>query len=91
MSAPFTAGPWYISPFEIKNGRAVRFIMAVDNFPVACLYGRTEIDDRNARLIAAAPDLYAVIEEWLAVGNNLADRKAIREKARAALAGAVQK
>lgn len=49
------------------------------------VHGEDHPTEANARLIAAAPDLFAVVEEWLAVGNDLAARKAVREKARAAL------
>jgi len=42
----------------------------------------------NAALIAAAPDLYAVVVEWLGVGNDMSARRAVRERARAAIAKA---
>ncbi len=44
--------------------------------------------EANANLIAAAPDLFAVVEEWLTIGNKLSERRTIRDKARAALAKA---
>lgn len=44
----------------------------------------------DADLFAAAPALLSILRDWLQVGNNMADRKAIRDRARAAIALAIK-
>jgi hypothetical protein len=55
----FTAGPWQIS----DRGRIIE---TPDGFAVAMtnLAASTSIAEANARLIAAAPELYAALKLW---------------------------
>lgn len=97
MAEQFTPGPWKLGNADIfvdgddGDDRVICAIGTAGGFR-SSVYSPIRANKpegkANARLIAAAPDLYAVIEEWLTVGNNLADRKAVREKARAALSRA---
>lgn len=69
----WTPGPWRISAFELRAGSETRWIMAADDFSVACVESRDgEENDANAHLIAAAPELYAALEaidRYWAEGN----------------------
>lgn len=81
MSAAFTPGPW-------RTGRQ-RKVYAVDTPLAVAQAVAKERDyseaDANARLIAAAPDMFDVIEHLV---NGTADIDTIYEDARAALAKA---
>ncbi len=89
MSAGFTPGPWALSD---KTGNIMRDILGAEGSSVCSVFNVRHHMLKNPQpdtdLILAAPELYAVVEEWLLVGNDLKARKAIREKARSALAKA---
>lgn len=69
-----TPGPWDASGLTVYD---------------TCLDGVASTHTAaDAHLIAAAPELLEALEEWLTVGNDLKARKAVREKARAAIAKA---
>lgn len=46
------------------------------------------IGEVQARLMAASPEMLSVLQDWLLVGNDMAQRRAIRERARAAISKA---
>jgi len=56
----FTRGPWAA---QVERGL---FVYAVDeNAPTVCIVSDTEQGEANARLIAAAPDLYEALKMML--------------------------
>lgn len=68
MTNPWTPGPWHYSPTHY--GKAYD-IGAADGDNVALVYGPSENGSdffrANARLIAAAPELLAALEEMVEV------------------------
>lgn len=85
-----TPGPWEAGHYSSVVGLPV---MAqpdkTKNTIVICgVRGDRHEAEANARLIAAAPDLLSVVQDWLKVGNDLKARTAVRERARAAIAKA---
>lgn len=89
MSTKHTPGPWF-------DGRSERFpetyIRASNDQHVAVVAWNTENGDANARLIAAAPELLALLQETLkpgayGIGSTLAERI---EEAIAAATGSAQ-
>ena len=57
----FTPGPWY------KNFTGdAKWEINADGYPVSDVYGWTqEIDEANARLIVAAPDMFEALKNLL--------------------------
>lgn len=94
MSAPqFTPGPWHVilDAFHVGNKRVASFHPSA----IAKVYGDEPKDDdpkstANARLIAAAPELYEALEALLPenCGRNAGTEAKARVNARAALAKA---
>lgn len=98
-----TPGPWrYGAPWDKPNGGRTIFGRHVDEY-IADVYAGHHADDSvdgprgeaNARLIAAAPDLLAALEAYVAgdfeaQGSTLAAQRhnARRDAARAAIAKA---
>lgn len=69
----FTPGPWTLSP---KSGR---FVIGSDQEPIYTAHTGRGLDEveANARLIAAAPEMLAALEDLLAVsGGKMAGAKA---------------
>lgn len=75
MNATHTKGPWEARNGEVTTrqieGRSFRRIAAVQDYGIGSL---PEVDEANARLIAAAPDLLAAAEAVIAsdalIGNS---------------------
>lgn len=98
----FTPGPWFVLTDHPTNA-AVRVCSGFDGWhggELATLYGPCEGDEdengvwplgetrmANARLIAAAPDLYAALVETLAIAERNESGE-YADRARAALAKA---
>ena len=94
---PWTAGPWVFQPMPPRDIRLKREHWAVGQAQppqkgVAYVFGAT---NANARLLAAAPDLYNALEELLAASltetllRESAGRRAFaRDAARIALSKA---
>jgi len=91
-----TPGPWRIDDIQVEDWR-VNISSPESN--IACAYHQTDdpsnADDEclaNARLIAAAPELYAALVECLTMndkgGNTREDFDRWERKARAAIAKA---
>lgn len=62
----FTPGPWFINRSEMGIHKYVEARIGGGMIQEVACCGPTELheqSDANARLIAAAPDLYAVVEE----------------------------
>lgn len=61
----FTGGPWEVkpSPFEVYNmdHGALKYHLVQGDIMIAALY--SDCDSPEANLIAAAPDMYAALEE----------------------------
>ena len=102
MKAKFTPGPWRFdsvdTPFELVNGECIggedtgiREVYQEDGtLPIATCYAIDGLNNtENARLIAAAPDLYEALENMVATMTSMGktENSAI-VKARAALAKA---
>jgi hypothetical protein len=74
MNGTFTPGPWSLRPDEAEDGEPLLMLMAdvwgsghlcdIASIPqvMAC-------DAANARLMGAAPDLYAVLEAQIALNT----------------------
>lgn len=96
MATKHTRGPWEASNGEVTTqqveGRSFRRIAAVQDYGLGC---EPEVDEANARLIAAAPELFAALQQATARLEfairhndfNVKDNEAI-EQARAAIAKA---
>lgn len=78
MSGQHTPGPWIAEGSEMN---ATVWVRGPDGKRV-CSVKRCETDFDNARLIAAAPDLYLALKALLAESNNMT---AAGDMARAAL------
>jgi hypothetical protein len=89
VSAAFTPGPWRLQPWKIghrQRHRAIYAKIAPGHYPEGVLAhtmgSRPEaMNDANAALIAAAPDLYRVVEDLLsypsvraAIGDKFEER-----------------
>lgn len=83
-AASHTPGPWSLLP--VGNNRRL-----IDP-GIGEVYGLGRTPDANARLIAAAPDLLAALQDMLDLMGPLSDVAHIRRKnaARAAIAKATQ-
>lgn len=55
MSA-FTPGPWFVKPYQPENG-GTKYSVTHDGEQTCCSW-----NEANARLIAAAPDLYEALD-----------------------------
>lgn len=89
MDVQFTKGPWsYTVPAGEEYAPFVLTSDGGDPLDAGTLVGGNAEAIANAALIASAPDLLAALEEWLTVGNDMKARRAVREKARAAIAKA---
>lgn len=94
-SAKFTPGPWSVGRRDMGDGKLGRYIDPKRGQPVArvlCDPRKAAVNDANADLLAASPEMYAALEEsvWALSGESYdPDRfeKAI-VTARAALAKA---
>lgn len=93
MSAKHTPGPW---SFDYGMTQEHGYVLGVGvntkpDWTVVCVVSRpgdvNAIDEANARLIAAAPDLLAFAQEWLE--RQGADENYMTAKARAAIAKAI--
>jgi hypothetical protein len=65
-SAGYTSGPWCVVERPYGSGTARSIKPLVGNSPIAQIYGdpRPALEnDANARLIAAAPELYEALKE----------------------------
>lgn len=86
VAVPFTPGPWFIRPlnaniFSIRGTeKAVAYTPPVDP------RGAIDLNRANARLIAAAPDMFAALEHIL--NGALSLPRFAEDEARAALAKA---
>jgi hypothetical protein len=95
MTTKHTPGPWLISE-RVKTARLDNALMVRPVYHQNYEYGATAIiatSEANARLIAAAPDLLAVLQQMIEVfldtdGSFGADETEIMEMARAAIAKA---
>jgi hypothetical protein len=76
----WTPGPWTVAPFTSNPQHSS--VAARDDVTVAEVFDRPA----DARLIAAAPDLYAALEAFMRLGTM--DDQAAIDAARAALAKA---
>ena len=93
MSAPFTPGPWaidYPAIYSMEKGERVGRVASV-----SISYKDTATYEANARLIAAAPDLFealdALNDHWNGVGdydNSPDDEARLQAKVSGALAKA---
>lgn len=94
-NAQHTPGPWTLLTGEYDNGMT-RKVIADKRDPrdastfYAMIAGDAPCREANARLIAAAPDLLAALEEALPLLNNGCDSgctvySCLRERARAAI------
>jgi len=71
MSKKHTPGPWtYRRDPDWKNGKRLRWEIearpdrkVLMGYPVTVVFGPKGESEANARLIAAAPELYATLEE----------------------------
>ena len=84
-----TPGPWTIEGTRDSD----EFWVVKDEGPVCEIsqtFGYPDADEANARLIAAAPDLLAALQEWtsMAVNSGLEGCDEILEQAEAAIAKA---
>jgi len=77
QTAPHTPGPWVIDSELPPNARSVIARTTGNHTPISApitvdglICGGRIMDDANARLIAAAPDLLAAL---IAVSNGFAD------------------
>jgi hypothetical protein len=89
VSAPaFTPGPWEARTFAIYGGANMRDRIAHTGGGLPP--PRVRESDANARLIAAAPELYEALEATLEFLGEIGagPRKALREQVQAALAKA---
>jgi hypothetical protein len=59
MSAAFTSGPW--TARETPSDLDMSFTIDAGTIPVCDVYGGRD-EDANARLIAAAPEIYEALE-----------------------------
>jgi hypothetical protein len=94
MSAQHTPGPWHVDLYDAAG------VDGVDGCRVAITgFGEDDTDQANARLIAAAPDMLAALEDAPTMSKYhgqrgfeadrfIADYEAWRVKARAAIAKA---
>ena len=89
-----TPGPWYVKRQEDLDPSGNGYVWAVKGKPESDkhyvqnpAYANSEA---NARLIAAAPDLLAALQEWtsMAVNSGLEGCDEILEQAEAAIAKA---
>ena len=67
MSARATPGPWHLHDTETAT------VCGPDGIAIACCEARSRtgvVQDANARLISAAPDLYEALEIALAMGGK---------------------
>lgn len=94
----FTPGPWEAQVLESARWKRRGYIRAASGFQVGYAHEdvrrmRVGESEANARLLAAAPDLYAVCKRWVtAIGESRAypeERKRLLEDTRAALRKAV--
>ena len=77
MSATHTPGPWRVSPsvegmlciFADVNHRQDGYLDACV-CAVSAIMDKTEIDEANARLIAAAPELLEALERVVAIADR---------------------
>ena len=89
--ATHTHGPWEAHNCEVTtqqiNGRSYRRIAAIQDYGVGSL---KDIDEANAKLIAAAPELLAALQNILRVQSrdSIPFPLIALEKARAAIAKA---
>lgn len=84
-----TPGPWRIRENARHSPDECDLSICGDIWVLADINGpQYAHQEANARLIAAAPELLEALEEWLTVGNDMKARKAVRSKARAAIAKA---
>lgn len=96
MNAKHTPGPWEYRPFEYDDWGVVR---SADGLPVvqACVgrwskdfdkhrVNKTDPGEANARLISAAPEMLAALEEICAMGYE--DKPETWERVRNAIAKA---
>lgn len=83
----FTPGPWMIKQCD-PDGR-VHEIRSANGWLTADVYDEEALKPGNANLIAAAPDLYAALSEWLEIAEaNKQYLGATGRRVRAALAKA---
>lgn len=86
--AEFTKGPWMIRVYDgslgtIDSGDTEVCIAQTHDVSAPDIRGGRPIRNANARLIAAAPDLYEALEEMIGLAacnpaNGPADRQAIK-------------
>lgn len=82
-----TPGPWTTNPIQVAvwtakaKGKKRQFICSGNNPPDGYEIAREE--HANARLIAAAPELYEIA---VLLNNGMVDRKTLNKLARKALA-----
>ena len=66
METKFTPGPWQ-AEIATMHGKVIEYFVRVDGDEIAIASAICDRDGQpnqaNARLIAAAPDLYALVEE----------------------------
>lgn len=77
MTAPFTPGPWRVC--EQRSAGPVFVVSRSGNYLADCDFGNEA--EANARLIAAAPKMYEILE-WIA---GMSGDPAVRNMAEAAL------
>lgn len=82
-----TPWDWTGTP-QYEGGAFHCYIVDSTGRKIGAVWGPSAEKIARAHLWATAPDLLEVVEEWLTVGNDLKARKAIRAKARAAIAKA---
>ena len=91
MTTQHTPGPWVISPDSITTvmevGPLKRFIAHATDLSVKCSSKEYDERDANARLIAAAPELYELLIEAMD-GTKGSHTVMWQEKRRAAIAKA---
>lgn len=86
-----TPGPWFVdhkSPFLVRagddiDGRHIAHIGPANYTP------RFDVDEPNAKLIAAAPDLLEALSEIINDGGKFVMTNETHRKARAAIARAI--
>ena len=84
MSAKHTPGPWWVEKDGSAEHRNEANVISGANGTMI-VYGQA--NDADARLIAAAPDLLAFVEDWL--DRQGSDENYMTAKARAAIAKAI--
>lgn len=96
MKTQFTPGPWTIDEERYEQGISHFAISSRHNGEMVCSVSptrlRREQDDANARLIAAAPELFAALQAllptYIMAADSTAEQHAVVAQARKALAKA---